>query len=263
MSKLKKALYILIIIIIVLVGIYIILILASRSGFVPEEQFWDYFKKWGLIGIIGVGGTILIVYLIINKIIDRKKDKTDGSELPKEYVDTDPAIKTFLDQFIKNTKIPAYIDYSESKEGKIVPKRDAVDVTYTKKFAHPLTGVPHIEFEVVAKEGTRRGINFVIIRLDEGLEKIKNNWNAYISPHTTNEMHRYNNRQTPLTTAQDENARLHYALLVDGFNKEDMDQLEKFKVKEKPMPTELSEEELEKLNRKKELEESLRAKPKT
>lgn len=233
----------------------------GNEGIIDKEKFWEYFRKWGVIVIIGVLGAIGITYIVINKIVERKKDKKEGGDIPKEYVNTHEAIiDTFIPAFIANTSIAYYIE-----DGK-VKTNGRVKVRSTEKFSDPETGIPHIRFEVFAKEGTHKGINLVIIRLDEGLEKITKNWNSYVLMHTTLDTHKFSRRHTPLTKTQDENMRNQIYLMQEGLagaTEQELQKIEKIlTLKARPLPTELSEEELEKINKKKELEENLQQKPK-
>ncbi len=243
----KKILILALIIFIIFISIYAGLRSLISKGVIPEEEFWQYFGDLSIVLIIGVVATISITYLAI-KFLERKKGE-DDKETPKDYVGTDQAIKVWKQEFIKNTKIPAYFDYSE--EGNIKTENyDDLQIRNEDSFSHPTTGTPLIRFECYAKKGTKKGLSTVFIRLDQGIKHIKENWNLKIKEHTPLELFK-DDRSYPLTTPQDENTRLQVFMQheeQEGAKESDLRRLDSLKIRRMPQQEELPEEDKQHLH---------------
>ena len=123
-------------------------------------------------------------------------------------------------------------------------------------FSEKLTGVPHYKFELHVSKGTKKGINTCLIRLDQGTEYIRKNWNSFIKEHTSEELLEIQERKYPLTTPQEENTRLEIfkqQQLEEGAREQNLTFLEGLKIKSQ-VQSDMSEELLKLQEKKLELE---------
>lgn len=168
---------------------------------ITENIFWSRvinLSKWFL--IVGAG-SLLVIFIIYIK--DKGKDTVE----PKKIVDTDTAIKIAQEEFIKKNGIPHYMDYSQNKEGviRLTRLRDLMFRNPTT-YSHPISGVPFLQVEAVAMAGSNRGTNLMSLKLDEGEEKIHNNFFYRFLRKTSHETYKVD-RNFPISTSADQSNR--------------------------------------------------------
>lgn len=199
----KKILLIVMIVSVFLIGVTGIVKWLIYKGKIEESAFWDFMKSWGFGGSIALLVVILIIYLLVKFL-----DKTKGKDTLKEYVDTSPLITVFKELFILNTRVPHRYDYGGKNPRAIPLKPDSVQIKNTYAWNHKKTGIPFFMFELHSDFGLKSGINTCLVRLDLGMDWIKENWSSIIMENTPRSLFNLDERNFPLDTPQSEEARI-------------------------------------------------------
>lgn len=237
----KKILIIILIIIIVALILLGIFTYLTSKGIIQKEVFWKNYGTAVVITSLGVLGVLIIVYLI-SKFVEKKKEKEPLESL-KKIVGTVEAFRLWESNFIPESRLNYYYDYSE-RETKI-KLADPDDYNVKDRLRFVFHNSPFLKFEISIKKGNYAGVHTVIIQLDLGEEWIMNNWNGCMIMNTPLMMHKQDNRNYPLTTPEDWNQQLDLHILElkeEGYSDERVKDLEGLRSKYSPTEKVESEE---------------------
>lgn len=153
---------------------------------------------------VAIAAVFIIIGLVpwIKDLLRRKKETDKISDRPKDPVGTDEAMKIFFNQFIAYNNIPCEVSNEKIYDEYMLKplNKNAIKWRTTRKFVNQARDF--FKFDIIVREGDFTGTAVVIIPIDEGKKKIKENWNSFIEHDSISSTFNLKSGTFPLTSAK-------------------------------------------------------------
>ncbi len=186
--------------------------------------WWQFLIRFSLIlASFAAGGWILYWFL------NRSTDDDRSLESPKDRVGTKRAMKIWEDEFLDWNEIPYLIRTWQDDSKQPIMDR-AVDFRNIIAHYDPSrqTSDKFVTFEVVVRDGKRRGILVASVALDYGEDYIRENWNEHFEVGRLIDTSRVDSKKFPLTSSKSSLERLQMKrieLQEEGYSSEEVRQM--------------------------------------
>jgi hypothetical protein len=171
-----------------------------------------------------LGGVTYLLY--------RKLFFTPKKDLFKETVAVGRALELVREAVIMDTNIPHIRAVWEDRRNPPLRAFNPMAVSFRNEtvMSDPSgqTADRFLAVEMTIREGDRRGVHVMVIRLDQGEEWIRKNWNMRMRDNTPFNMFRLENQKYPLTSARDFQERAisrRIELAEEGYSEEELNRL--------------------------------------
>lgn len=257
--KLSKVQWILlsIVTLVAIVGLALVFMKVKGVSINLKDFGWSIFWKSLLISVVIIL-VIFIIFFSIRYLVNRKKEPERKEDvLIKEPVDISPLFEQkgkfhyglFNKLWIDGTGIPYVNATWLDREPYLVDNEHVLEIKNQKTVPDPSkqTSDRFCFFQIVSRQGRKRGVHINVLGVDWGIDWIRKNWNTYIEENVPGmtgykpQMKRY-----PLTSAKSFNERLilkQSEMLEGGYSAEDVALVEKMRIAEQQQHVEEKEEE--------------------